>query len=145
MKLFIFFIAIISLSACTNTRNGNFSKAPEQFNQVMAADAVKQLIILYPPALTRFDEVHSFSDPFGISLEYYLRNRGYAVKTYTTEKNTTSVLSSGGGVKLAYTVDSVENTNLFRVTLTIGNTKLSRAYVSQSGSVYPAVTWTRKN
>lgn len=61
----------------TNAPYGNFVQdAPAACDQKMAADAVKRLLVLYPPARTRFELRQITPDAFGTALVAALRSKG---------------------------------------------------------------------
>ena len=45
---------------------------------------------------------------------------------------------------MSYVIDNPPETNLYRVTVTVGYQSLTRAYVAQNNTVQPAGAWTRK-
>ncbi|MGJ0637193.1 conjugal transfer protein TrbH (plasmid) [Xenorhabdus bovienii] len=148
-KFLLLTLLIINLSGCMTSPYGNYASAPLSFDQKMAEDTVKQLVFLYPPAHTRFNIKHkqSLTDAYGVHLVKKLRLKGYAVVEVShNEKKTNSriVHSSNSEMDFAYIIDSIKNTNLYRVTIIVGKQTISRAYVSQNGNVYPSVSWAIK-
>jgi type IV secretion system protein TrbH len=128
---------------------GNFVPAETAtYQQQFAADAIRQLEQLYPPASTRFDLRQPAPDPFGISLTGSLRGMGYALMEMkapaAASNGAPSPAVSGGGVPLSYIVDAVSTGGMFRVALFIGNQSLTRAYLVRDGAAHPAGAWVRK-
>lgn len=146
------------LAGCASTKPyepyGNFLKnAPLSTNQKLAADSVKQFIAVYPPASTRLNLVHEAPDAYGRALISTLRARGYALQEVTNEAAKSAAESkpapataypASPGLALSYVIDNPTDTNLYRVTLTVGSQSLTRAYVAQNSTVLPAGEWTRK-
>ena len=48
------------------------------------------------------------------------------------------------GLELRYLLDRPSGGDLYRLTLAIGNQRLSRPYMIQSGAAYAAGAWVRK-
>ena len=127
-------LLVVGLAGCATTAPstyGNFTQsAPAAFNQTMADDAVKQLVAVYPPASTRFDLQHAL-------LEFKPAAPASAASAATDATAT-------AGKPLRYILDQAES-NLYRVTLLVGNQSLTRAYsAAQNGTLYPAGAWVRK-
>jgi hypothetical protein len=122
---------------------GSFATASVSIDKSMADDAVKKLATLYPPAVTRFELQHAASDPFGASLVATLRAQGYALQE-TGSASTGGADDKGNSRTLAYVFDQPAESDLYRVTLTIGAQSLSRVYLAKDGSVAPAGYWVRK-
>ena len=133
---------------------GNYATGSPAFNQKLAADAIKQLAGLYPPARTRFHLAQPTPDPFGQALVAGLREKGYAVEEAkpagatqppsVPEKATSGPEQGAAGLDLGYVVDQPGTGNLYRLTLAVGSQSLTRAYVAQNGSTYAAGSWVRK-
>ena len=146
-------LLVVGLAGCATTRPstyGNFTQsAPAVFNQTMADDAVKQLVAVYPPASTRFDLQHATPDAFGSSLVESLRAKGYALLEFKpavpgSAASAATDATATTGKPLRYILDQAES-NLYRVTLLVGNQSLTRAYsAAQNGTLYPAGVWVRK-
>jgi hypothetical protein len=157
---------LVLLTGCAGTSptdsatHGNFIEdAPVAYNRKIAFDAVKQLIAVYPPARTRFDLQHPTPDTFGTSLVGSLRAKGYAVLEYqqttgkaakakgagteTPEPRSVNALATAP-LPLGYVLDRANDATLYRVTLLVGRQSLTRAYLVQNGSVFPAGSWVRK-
>ena len=158
-----------SLAGCathdstTSSPYGNFVQdSPAACDRTMAADAVKRLIAVYPPARTRFDLRQVTPDAFGTTLVASLRARGYALLEYQPEQKSQDPLEPTGqapapaagaaatikpsipALALRYVLDLDAASNLYRVTLLVGTQSLTRAYLAQNGSVTPAGAWVRK-
>jgi hypothetical protein len=141
---------------------GNFAAdSPAASDQKMAFDAVQRLSAIYPPARTRFDLQQITPDAFGTAMVASLRARGYALLEYQPPSGTPgasdpaaptgqtpapvmSARSPGTTLVLRYIVDFDPASQLYRVTLLIGNQSLTRAYLAQSGSAVAAGAWVRK-
>ena len=146
-------LLVVGLAGCATTAPstyGNFTQsAPAAFNQTMADDAAKQLVAVYPPASTRFDLQHATPDAFGSSLVESLRAKGYALLEFNpaapaSAASAATDATATAGKPLRYILDQAES-NLYRVTLLVGNQSLTRAYsAAQNGTLYPAGAWVRK-
>ena len=152
----IAFLAMImvGLAGCATTGQsttyGNFTQSvPAALNQTMADDAAKQLVAVYPPASTQLDLQHATQDAFGVALVELLRIKGYAVSEFKPAAQVTAATAvtnepANSNKPLRYIVDQAES-NLYRVTLLVGNQSLTRAYATaQNGTLYPAGAWLRK-
>jgi hypothetical protein len=157
--LALFIPAVVALAGCATSppppAYGNFVTSPDAVHsKKIAADAVKQLEALYPPARTRFNLQQITSDPFGTALVTNLRARGYALQELPTAASarpkevrkdaTTRAASSPDNMTLSYVLDRPVDLDLYRVTLLIGDKALSRVYQSKDGTVAPAGSWVRK-
>ena len=84
-RLFVTFFFLSSLSGCATVRNDHFTTTPVpvELGNSLAADAIKQLQTLYPPAHTKFNigQPVPKTDSFGTSLVLQMREKGYAVQT----------------------------------------------------------------
>ena len=146
------FLLLAGLAGCASTEPyGNFlgANAPATVNESLAADSVRQLVTLYPPASTRFDLGQPTPDAYGSALLESLRSKGYAILEFDAElaasADQPAAAGAGGpGLSLRYVVDAPISTNLYRVTLMVGTKSLSRAYVAQNDTVAPAGAWVRK-
>ena len=72
-------LALVLAGCATSPPYGHFAASPVAVNQTIAADAVKQLTSLYPPAKTRLELQQPTPDAFGMALVEGLRERGYAL------------------------------------------------------------------
>jgi hypothetical protein len=145
---------LVSLFGCATPQQstyGNFTQsAPTAMHKTVANDAVKQLVVLYPPATTRLDLQQATPDAFGSLLVESLRVKGYALlefkpgSTTAASPGTGTGTAAGAGKPLRYILDQLD-ANLYRVTLLVGNQSLTRAYLAaQSGTLHPAGAWVRK-
>ena len=157
----IAFLALLGLVGCatapTPMSYGNFAASRIGFDEKMAADTVKQLMVLYPPATTQFNLRQATPDAFGVSLLSGLRDNGYAVSEVTLDEpaqqaranNPPTQQRAAGpqqptGLDLRYVLDQPVALNLYRVTLLVGNQSLTRAYVEQDNALQPAGSWVRR-
>lgn len=140
-KFILMTLVLGSLLGCASKRYGNFSEAPSRYDQKMATDTVHQLRFLYPPAATQFNFLQKTDDPFGNALIAELRDSGYAISEFKKRQKNSE--HSKKGNTLGYVVDQLM-TNLYRVTLTIEDKTLSRAYTTQHNLLYPAGSWIYK-
>ena len=140
-------LLLASLAGCAAgpkpVTNGNFAKASPAVDKKVADDAVKKLAGLYPPAITRFDMQHAAADSFGTSLVATLRAQGYALLEPKSAPRSGADHKTGNRM-LSYVFDQPSGTDLYRITLTIGDQSLSRVYLAKDGSVAPAGYWVRK-
>ena len=148
----ITFIALLLVGLCgcatTQSKYGNFlPPTSAAYNKTMAEDAVKQLLILYPPASTRFNLQQTTPDNFGITLVELMRAKGYAlmeIKPELSAQRNSEAQNPSAGLSLRYVLDQVNSLNLYRVTLLVGNQSMTRAYLVQDSTVHPAGLWSRK-
>jgi hypothetical protein len=81
---------LAGLAGCASTEPyGNFlggPHAPATLNERLAADTVKQLTVLYPPASTRFDLGQPTPDAYGSALVESLRIKGYAILEFEPDE-----------------------------------------------------------
>ena len=70
-----------------------------------------------------------------------LRDSGYAVVELNKDESSSG--STHRDKTLSYIVD-LQMTNLYRITILIGDETLSRAYVVQNNLLYPAGSWVYK-
>jgi hypothetical protein len=149
-KITFIVLLLVGLSGCTTTQSkyGNFlPPTSAAYNKTMAEDAVKQLLILYPPASTRFDLQQTTPDYFGITLVELMRANGYALMETKPElpvQRNNEATNSPTGLSLRYILDQVNSLNLYRVTLLVGQQSMTRAYLVQDSTVHPAGLWSRK-
>ena len=131
----------MALAGCASTAPyGNFATHPPAgLEERIAADTVKQLVALSPPARTRFHLGQPTPDAYGSALVEALRARGYALMEFKEAAPATAPALS-----LHYVLDAATSPNLYRVTVTVGQKSLSRAYLAQSDRVAPAGAWVRK-
>ena len=149
-KITFIVLLLVGLSGCvtTQSRYGNFlPPTSAAYNKTMAEDALKQLLILYPPASTRFDLQQTTPATFGITLVESMRANGYAlmeIKPELPAQRNSEAQNPPTGLSLRYVLDQVNSLNLYRVTLLVGNQSMTRAYLVQDSTVHPAGLWSRK-
>lgn len=131
----------MALAGCASTAPyGNFATHPPAgLEERIAADTVKQLVTLYPPARTRFHLGQPTPDAYGSALVEALRAKGYALVEFKE-----AAAATASGLSLHYVLDAAASPNLYRVTVTVGQKSLSRAYLAQNDRVAPAGAWVRK-
>ncbi|WP_298236557.1 conjugal transfer protein TrbH [uncultured Azohydromonas sp.] len=125
------------LAGCATSRTeapqGNY--LPAGIDQPrLAADAVRQLVAVYPPARTRLVLEQPAKDAFGAALLQGLRASGYAVQEGGKAPEDT--------LPLRYVADQAGP--VFRVMVAVGSQSLARAYVPQGNALVPAGAWARK-
>jgi hypothetical protein len=157
----IAFLALLDLAGCATAPipmpYGNFASSRTGFDEKMAADTVKQLVVLYSPATTQFNLRQATPDAFGASLVSGLRDNGYAVSegkleeaaqrarpSNLAEQEKAAGMQQPAGLDLRYVLDQPASLNLYRVTLLLGNQSLTRAYVEQDNALLPAGSWVRR-
>lgn len=129
------------IGCATQQQYGNFSEhVNDVYNQQLVVDAIDKISRIYAPASTRFDLQHKADDIFGETLIKIFRERGYSVHEY--DPNNKEI--SQNGSKLSYILDVTPEINLFRVTLLIDDSSLSRAYKANNIIAEPAGAWVRK-
>jgi len=138
-------LLVMALAGCASTAPyGNFATHPPAgLEQKIAVDTAKQLVALYPPARTRFHLGQPTPDAYGSALVEALRAKGYALVEVKTSPQETAP-ATAPGLSLHYVLDAVASPNLYRVTVTVGQKSLSRAYLAQNNRVAPAGAWVRK-
>lgn len=148
-KIAIAALFVVAISGCATTAQyGNFvppTAAVDQ--QQLAREAVQQLAALYPPAQTRLDLQHATPDAFGQALVLTLRERGYALLEFDqpgTQATADSATVPPAGMPLRYVLDQAGDSNLYRLTLLVGDQTITRPYLVQNGSFAPAGYWVRK-
>ncbi|KTT27416.1 conjugal transfer protein TrbH [Pseudomonas oryzihabitans] len=144
----------LALGGCTtSSQYGNFIQSATLDQRKLASDAAQQLATLYAPARTRLDLQQPTSDPFGQALVKTLRDKGYAVQEFApanvgpataTAAPQPAVAPAPTGLSLRYVLDQAGDSNLYRLTLLVGNQSLTRPYMAQGGSFAPAGYWVRK-
>ena len=144
--LLVTFFFLSSLSGCAAVRNDHFTTTPVpvELGNSLAADAIKQLQTLYPPAQTKFniDQPVPKTDSFGTSLVFQMREKGYAVQTYDPIQPAEGL----NGISTLYTVDKPASSlfsGLYRVQLTVGKAILTRAYTAGNNTAIPAGAWAK--
>ncbi len=122
----------------------------------LAQDTVTRMEALYPPAQTRLAVTHPATDAYGGALLKELRRKGYGVRESpaTTQRTAYSreerpeprppAVSGEEGLPFRYVVDGPFETNLYRVTVFIGDRSLSRVYQMDQYRIAQAGAWVRK-
>ncbi|MDD5266629.1 MAG: hypothetical protein PHO08_05820 [Methylococcales bacterium] len=142
-RLVVTFFLLSSLSGCATVRNDHITTTPVpvELGKSLAADAIKQLQTLYPPAHTKFNigQPVPKTDSFGTSLVLQMRENGYAVQTLDPTQ-------PAEGLSTHYTVDKPASSlfaGLYRVQLTVGKAILTRAYTAGNNTAIPAGAWAK--
>jgi hypothetical protein len=145
-RLVVTFFFLSSLSGCAAVRNDNLTATPvpAELGNSLAADAIKQLQTLYPPAHTKFNigQPVPKTDSFGTSLVFQMREKGYAVQTVDPTQPSEGL----AGLGTHYTVDKPASSlfaGLYRVQLTVGKAILTRAYTAGNNKAIPAGAWAK--
>lgn len=143
----LFFSLVLSGCATTN-QYGNFVKNPASIDQKLVAnDAVQQLVMLYPPAKTRFDLQQPTPDSFGQAFVHALRTKGYSLLEFDPQahiQTTAPFPNSGSNFPLRYIFDQASGMDVYRVTIIVGSQSITRPYVEHAGATVPAGYWSRK-
>jgi hypothetical protein len=154
-------LVLLGLAGCATppspTSYGNFAGSRVGFNEKIAADTVKQLLVLYPPATTQLNLRQATPDAFGTSFVSALRDKGYALSEWQLEGAAQRARPSNlarqdravgsqqpAALDLRYVLDQQGSLNLYRVTVMVGNQSLTRAYVEQNNALLPAGSWVRR-
>jgi uncharacterized lipoprotein YajG len=108
-------IIALMLTGCATTSTSSFKaeKASDALINTMANDAAVQIKRIYPADKTKL--IVMDGNKYGVALSGALRKSGFAI----AEKE---------GNNINYFVDNLEG-NVYRASLGIGKTKLSRGYV----------------
>jgi type IV secretion system protein TrbH len=144
-RLLVSFFLLSSLSGCATVPNDHFTTVvPVELGNSLAADAIKQLQTLYPPAHTTFNigQPVPETDSFGAALVSQLREKGYAVQIVDPIQPAETL----DGLSTHYTVDKPASSvfpGLYRVQLTVGNAILTRAYTAGNNTAIPAGAWAK--
>lgn len=136
-------LALVLSGCATIPPYGHFANSPTAVDEAIAADAIKQLVALYPPAKTRLELQHPTPDAFGVALVAGLRERGYALLELAPKTAKPSA-SAESGLKLSYVFDEAGSPSLYRLTLRLGTQSLTRAYRAASGTGVAAGAWARR-
>ena len=117
------------------------AQVPTELSNSLAADAIKQLQTLYPPAHTKFNigQPVPKTDSFGTSLVFQMREKGYAVQIVDPTQ-------PAEGLSTLYTVDKPASSlfaGLYRVQLTVGKAILTRAFMAGNNTAIPAGAWAK--
>jgi hypothetical protein len=144
-RLVVTFFLLTSLPGCVTVPNDHFTTSlPVELGNNLAADAIKQLKTLYPPAHTTFNLSQPVlkTDSFGTSLVLKMREQGYAVQTVDPAQSTQVM----DGLSTLYTIDKPATSvfaGLYRVQLKVGKTILTRAYTVSNNTTTPAGAWAK--
>lgn len=143
-------LAFVLLSGCASrVKQGDFTENPSLKANLLAEDACKGMVAVYPPASTKLSLKSEVKDDFGLALVERLRASGFAVlePVSTVRRKAEEVISpeTEHGLLFSYVLDNVPEEQLVRLTLYVGDSSISRAYRSiAGGSVAPAGAWVRK-
>ena len=154
-SLAVLALLVLSVAGCGTppappSQYGNFVQGTTVDNATtLVNDAMKKLVVLYPPARTRFELQQATPDMFGIYLVKAMRAKGYAVEEYQAAMAGAKGQSDAplaGGMSLSYIVDQSNDMRQYRVTLVIDRLQsLDRVYQVQDGTLLPAGYWVRRN
>jgi hypothetical protein len=134
---FFVILCFIIFFGCTNQVPYGYFVTPGTSDLTpLAADGIKQLSLLQPPAKTQLALIQPATDPFGVLLVAGLRQHGYAIQESFTPDKTSNV-----ALPLQYVVDSIDP-HLLRLSLSINGQALARVYALQQGQWQPAGAWT---
>jgi type IV secretion system protein TrbH len=114
------------------------------YNRAIAADTVKKLVTLYPPAGTTIGLKQLATDDFGGSLVGLLRMKGYAILEYNPATDARAKEAPNPAISLNYIIDQVPSMAFYRATLFINGQPLSRVYTADKGVLQPAGSWVRQ-
>ena len=120
------FVGILALFSPGCVVQPTASALPEIAYTSIAADAVKQLAALYPPAKTHFVLKANDNALFNNAVKHQLRKSGYALheSSETTPAKTEAK-------QLTYVLDALTDVafyNYYRLTLSVDEAQLSRLY-----------------
>jgi hypothetical protein len=160
-------LVLASCASLQETRQQNRNRLADDR---IALDAVNQLAGLYPPAKTQFNLIVTEPREFGEMLATKLRIRGYAVSETVKTKSVffadtfagfqqkpggqpdegqpqgmtapATPASVGEDTELSYILDTPEHGSLHTITLKVGSSYLSRAYLPAAKGVAAAGAWT---
>jgi hypothetical protein len=144
-RLFVTLFLLSYLSGCATDPNAHFiAPVPAELGNSLAADAIKQLQTLYPPAQTTFNlgQPVPKTDSFGTSLVFELRQKGYAIQEVSPMQPAEPL----SGLNLTYTVDRPVSSlfqGLYRVQLRVDKAILTRAYTDKNSTANPAGAWAK--
>ena len=144
--VFVIATAFLMVGGCaTQGQRGFYAKSlsPTQ-NAEMAGDTAREMVALYPPAITYLALKQPTADPFGVALVGQLRGKGYALAEAPTSKNQAkAAVMTAVGADFGYVVDSV-GVDSYRVTATVGNETISRVYGVSNDRLSPMGYWVRR-
>ncbi|PTQ79433.1 conjugative transfer protein TrbH [Nitrosospira multiformis] len=167
MRSLIPLLLCLVLAGCASLQETRQQNRNSLADDRIAQDATNQLAQLYPPAKTQFNLGLSEPREFGKLLAAKLRTRGYAVSETVKTKRVLfadtfagfqqkpgvqsdepqargmeTPTAAGQGTELSYTLDTPEHASLYAITLKVGNSYLSRAYLPDAKGVAAAGAWT---
>jgi len=170
LALLLCFALAFILASCASLQETRLQNRNTLADDKIALDATNQLVRLYPPAKTQFNLIVTEPREFGELLAVKLRTKGYAVsETVKTKKvffadtfagfqqkpgtqsnepqarsmeAPTAPAAVGEGTELSYTLDTPEHASLYAITVKVGNSYLSRAYLPDARGVAAAGAWT---
>jgi hypothetical protein len=140
-------VALVALAGCVHSPYGNFAaQSTPAFNLQLANDTARQVVAVYPPASTALRIDQPATDGYGLALVRALRDAGYAVREFDPRARAAAPANAAADPSLAvhYIVDAPGESNLYRVTLLIGQESLSRGYASQNDRLQALGAWVRK-
>jgi hypothetical protein len=138
--------AVLAGGCATQGPRGFYAKSlsPAQSAE-MAEDTARQMAALYPPASTYLSMKQPAQDPFGTALVGKLRGKGYALAEALASKNPSkAAVMATVGVDFGYVVDGLGADNSYRVTATVGQETLSRAYLASNDRLSATGYWVRR-
>jgi hypothetical protein len=170
MPYLIPLLLCLVLASCASLQETRQQNRNHLADDRIAQDAINQLARLYPPARTQFNLIVTEPREFGELLGAKLRARGYAVSETVKTKGVffadtfagfqqkpgsqsekaqaqgmeapAAPATAGQGTELSYTLDTPEHGSLHIITLKVGNSYLSRAYLPDTKGVAAAGAWT---
>jgi type IV secretion system protein TrbH len=141
-------ILVLFLAGCATNGalpyGNRLNPTAQAYNREIAADTVKKLVALYPPAGTTIGLKQATTDNYGGSLVGLLREKGYAILEYTPMTDEPAKENINSFISLNYIIDQVPSMALYRATLFINGQPLSRVYTSDKGVLQAAGSWVRK-
>lgn len=151
MRILAFAMLISGMIAgCATTGEyGNYlePQTSEAYSQQLAQETAAQMGRVWAPARTELALAHPATDAFGIALLDALRSAGFAVREYEARIRNANSPQAGtpaegevSGSEFRYVVDQLDK-DLVRVSVSVGQEGISRAYSTEGGGVTPAGTW----
>lgn len=148
-KSLIMGLLLFNLTGCFTVHNnpyGNYTTLSMVQQQQMALATVDQLVLLYPPAKTRFNIGQPTTDAYGKALVQTLRERGYALQEFHQQSIYEADLSVSPGVDLYYTVDILTPLRLHHVTINVGTQSISRVFnLTSKDQIHAKGRWIHKD
>ncbi len=143
-KICYLFLILVGISGCAAQRPyGDFlDQATPTNEKKIADDVMKRLTVVYPPAKTSFDLQQNTDDVFGSYFVADLRAQGYGLLEFKQKTDTSKNFPATLGIPLSYILD--QGSDLYRITVLVGEQSMTRAYLVQDGTVFPAGSWVRK-